>query len=152
MQFDSLRFPPPCSRDASSPEWRDFVQKLAGEWTYPVAHLLATTPPRLMHVWYPLDTDLVPYFHQQNLVLVGDAAHPLSPFTSQGVSSAIADAVALADLLPSKKENVALMKGLTAYSSQRCRQCAPYLNKGRELMEKFLAPVNSDSFMLPLAR
>jgi len=152
MQYDSLRFPPPCSRDASSPEWRDFVQKLSGEWTSPIAHLLATTPPRLMHAWHPLDTDLVPYFHQQNLVLVGDAAHPLSPFTSQGVSSAIADAVALADLLPSKKENVALLEGLTAYSSQRRRQCAPYLNKGRELMEKFLAPVNSASFMLPLAR
>jgi 2-polyprenyl-6-methoxyphenol hydroxylase-like FAD-dependent oxidoreductase len=105
-----------------------------------------------MHVWYPLDTDLVPSFHRQNLVLVGDAAHPLSPFTSQGVSSAIADAVALAYALPPKNESGALVTGLASYSSQRRKQCAPYLSKGRELMQRFLAPVNSDSFMLPLAR
>jgi hypothetical protein len=44
------------------------------------------------------------------------------------------------------------VKGLASYSSRRRQQCAPYLSKGRELMQKFLAPVNSDSFMLPLAR
>ncbi|HEV3036919.1 MAG TPA: NAD(P)/FAD-dependent oxidoreductase [Candidatus Angelobacter sp.] len=152
MQFDSLKISLPSNRDAGSREWRDFVQKLARECAFPVAHLPATTESRLMHVWYPLDTDLVPSFHRQNLVLVGDAAHPLSPFTSQGVSSAIADAVALAHALPSKNESGALVTGLASYSSQRRKQCAPYLSKGRELMQRFLAPVNSDSFMLPLAR
>jgi 2-polyprenyl-6-methoxyphenol hydroxylase-like FAD-dependent oxidoreductase len=152
MQFDSLRISPPCSRDAGSQEWRDLVQKLASECARSFAHLPATTESRLMHVWYPLDTDLVPHFSRQNLVLVGDAAHPLSPFTSQGVSSAIADAVALADVLPAKNDDGFLVKGLASYSSRRRQQCAPYLSKGRELMQKFLAPVNSDSFMLPLAR
>jgi 2-polyprenyl-6-methoxyphenol hydroxylase-like FAD-dependent oxidoreductase len=152
MQFDSRRFPPPCSRDASGQEWRDFVQKLAGKWAYPVAYLLAFTESQRMHVWRPVDTDLVPYFHQENLVLAGDAAHPLSPFTSQGVSSAIADAVALANVLPSKNENGPRLEGLASYSSQRHRQCAPYLSQGRELMQKFLSPVHKNNFILPLAR
>jgi len=152
MQFDSLRFPPPYSRDAGSQEWRDFVQKLTVEWACPIAYLPAVTESRNMHAWCPLDTDLIPYFHQKNLVLAGDAAHPLSPFTSQGVSSAIADAVALANALPSRNKNGLLLKGLASYSIQRHRQCAPYLSKGRELMQKFLAPVDSNNFMLPLAR
>jgi salicylate hydroxylase len=151
LQFDSLRFPPPCSRDAGSREWRDFVQKLAGEWAYPVAHLLAITEPPLMYNWYPLDTDLTPYFHRNNLVLAGDAAHPLSPFTSQGVSSAIADAVALANAVPAGNETRSLLKGLESYSAQRRRQCAPYLTKGRELVQKFLSPVSKNTVMLPLA-
>jgi salicylate hydroxylase len=152
MQFDSLRFPPPYTRDASSLEWRDFVQKLAGKWAHPVDYLLAIAESRHMHLWQPIDTELIPYFHQENLVLAGDAAHPLSPFTSRGVSSAIADAVALANALPVKNEKGLLRKGLDFYSNQRHRQCAPYLRKGRELMQNFLAPVNSNSFMLPLAR
>jgi salicylate hydroxylase len=151
VQFDSQRFPPPGSRDAGSAEWRNFVETLAGKWAYPVAHLLAMTDPSLMHSWQPLDTDLVPYFHRENLVLAGDAAHPLSPFTSQGVSSAVADAVALANALPARNEAVPLRKGLEAYSNRRYQQCSPYLMKGRELMQKFLSPVNDNSFMVPLA-
>jgi salicylate hydroxylase len=114
--------------------------------------LPAATESRDMHVWCPLDTDLIPYFHQKNLVLAGDAAHPLSPFTSQGVSSAIADAEALANALPTGNVNGLLLKGLESYSSQRHRQCAPYLSKGLELMRIFLAPANGKNFILPLAR
>jgi 2-polyprenyl-6-methoxyphenol hydroxylase-like FAD-dependent oxidoreductase len=152
MQFDSFRFLPPRTRDASSPDWQDFVLKIVGRWAFPVASLLATTESRNMHVWSPLDVDVIPCFHRENVVLTGDAAHPLSPFTSQGVSSAVADAMTLANVLPRTNDKKLLEKALAYYSDQRQRQCALYLNTGRELTQKFLAPVNRNNFMLPLAR
>src|SRR5260370_2229803 len=88
-----------------------------------------------------MDTDPVPHFYQGNLVLVGDAAHPLSPFTSQGVSSALADAVALASAVNAKvKTGRDLTHALAAYSVERRDQCAPYVAKGRQLTHQIPKP------------
>jgi salicylate hydroxylase len=153
LQFDSMRFPPPSIEEGNNEAWLAHVRKLTHEWADPIGHLLAITDPSQVHLWRPIDADLVPIFYQQNLVLVGDAAHPLSPFTSQGVSSAIADAMALANALErcTKKENGHLAQALAWYSNERYRQCVPYLSKGRELTEKFLAPLSVNDCWLPLA-
>ncbi len=145
LQFDAERFP--LDQENAETE-HSFVHKLVGDWGGPVSDLLATTDFSRVHVWRPVDTDLVPRFHQRNLVLVGDAAHPLLPFTSQGVSSAIADAVALADLITSKDN---LADALSRYSNERREQCAPYIAKGRELLQNFLEPQGVNSVVLPLA-
>ena len=107
LQFDSQRFPQPAEDAANFAEMRKkFVTSLVGDWAEPIPHLLSIADFSRTHLWRPLDTDLVPSFYRGNLVLVGDAAHPLSPFTSQGVSSAVADAVALAEnLRPAECEN-----------------------------------------------
>ncbi|HET9839257.1 MAG TPA: aminotransferase class I/II-fold pyridoxal phosphate-dependent enzyme [Candidatus Angelobacter sp.] len=149
LQFDSWRYPPP-AEDGPNPaeERRDFVKGLVGDWAEPVPHLVRITDFSRTHFWRPLDTDVVPRFHQRNLVLVGDAAHPLSPFTSQGVSSAVADAVALSQLLKSEAN---LEAALTRYSHIRREQVAPYLAKGRELTRHFLSPQIGSTILLPIA-
>jgi 2-polyprenyl-6-methoxyphenol hydroxylase-like FAD-dependent oxidoreductase len=145
LQFDSQRFASP----QQSPEARRaFVEKLVGDWADPIPQLLAASDFSRVHVWRPINTDLIPRFHQGNLVLVGDAAHPLLPFTSQGVSSAIADAVALADAMSAEDD---LADALAAYSIERRQQCAPYVAKGRELTENFLAPQAAGAALLPIA-
>jgi aspartate/methionine/tyrosine aminotransferase/2-polyprenyl-6-methoxyphenol hydroxylase-like FAD-dependent oxidoreductase len=127
---------------------RDFVKNLVGDWADPIPHLVNITDFSRTHFWRPLDTDVVPRFHQGNLVLVGDAAHPLSPFTSQGVSSAIADAVALSDALKAEPKTDA---GLARYSAERREQVAPYVAKGRELTRHFLSPQIGSTILLPIA-
>lgn len=156
LQFDALRFP--MSRavidgygHAGAEARRTFVEKLVGTWAHPIPALLSVTDFSRVHLWRPIDADLVPSFHRGNLVLVGDAAHPLSPFTSQGVSSAIADAVALAKHLDEAKAPDDLEHALAHYSAQRHEQCAPYLAKGRELTERFLEPLSERTAMLPIA-
>lgn len=156
LQFDALRFP--MSReviDGYGPSGaqgrRNFVQKLVGTWGYPIPPLLGATDFSRVHLWRPIDADLVPFFHRGNLVLVGDAAHPLSPFTSQGVSSAIADAVALAKKLSGVESPDEVERALARYSAQRHDQCAPYLAKGRELSERFLEPLSERTATLPIA-
>lgn len=134
LQFDARRFPPP----EENPEARrGFVTQLVGEWAHPVPHLLANTDFSNMHLWQPVDTDLIPRFSQGNLVLVGDAAHPLLPFTSQGVAAAVADAVTLANVLKTVGD---LATALATYSRERHQHCKPYVARGRELMQNFLDP------------
>jgi salicylate hydroxylase len=156
MQFDALRFP--MSRDVmdgygcrGAEARRMFVERLVHGWAHPIPSLLAATDFSRVHLWRPVDADLIPCFHRSNLVLVGDAAHPLSPFTSQGVSSAIADAVVLAREVNGAKSAGDLEHALSRYSVERHNQCAPYVAKGRELMENFLEPLSIHSAVLPIA-
>jgi salicylate hydroxylase len=135
LQFDAQRF----ARPADNPQARcDFVHKMAGGWADPIPHLLAHTDFSRTHLWRPVDTDLVPHFNHANLVLVGDAAHPLLPFTSQGVSAAVADAVTLANALTVESD---VARALASYSIQRRRQCVTFVTKGRELLQHFLQPL-----------
>jgi 2-polyprenyl-6-methoxyphenol hydroxylase-like FAD-dependent oxidoreductase len=156
LQFDSIRFH--MTRDfidgyghRGAEARRFFVESLVGGWAHPIPSLLAATDFSRVHVWRPIDTDLVPSFHRGNVALVGDAAHPFSPFTSQGVSSAIADAVALAKELGDASSPVDLEQALTRYSALRHEECAPFLAKGRELSERFLEPLSESSALLPIA-
>src|SRR5262249_41352873 len=150
MQFDSKRFPPPAetTRDLAETR-RQFVHLLVGDWAEPIPHLISITDFAKTHLWRPLDADLVPQFHRGNLVLIGDAAHPLSPFTSQGVSSAIADAVALAEALHAEPDREA---ALSRYSRERRAQCLPYVAKGREITRHFISPQIGSTILLPIAQ
>ncbi len=145
LQFDAQRFAAPthCAQARCA-----FVQDMVGDWADPIPQLLAAADFSRVHLWRPIDVDLIPRFHQGNLVLVGDAAHPLLPFTSQGVSSAIADAVSLADAIEAED---ALGAALAAHTIERRAQCEPYIEKGRELTRHFLAPQTAGNALLPLA-
>jgi salicylate hydroxylase len=156
LQFDAMRYP--MSRKVidgfglgGAEARRTFVENLVGSWAYPISSLLSNTDFSRVHLWRPIDADLVPHFHRGNVVLVGDAAHPLSPFTSQGVASAIADAVALAKEVNGAKAPDDLENALSRYSTRRHEQCAPFLAKGRELTERFLEPLSESSAVLPIA-
>jgi 2-polyprenyl-6-methoxyphenol hydroxylase-like FAD-dependent oxidoreductase len=157
LQFDSQRFPLSAgatygSDPAAAEARRAFVEKLVGAWAHPVPSLIAATDFSRVHLWRPVATDLIPKFHRANLVLAGDAAHPLSPFTSQGVSSAIADAVALAEAVDAvAKGKATLESALSGYSAERHAKCAPFVAKGRELTRDFLAPMDAKSLLLPIA-
>ncbi|HEY2499208.1 MAG TPA: aminotransferase class I/II-fold pyridoxal phosphate-dependent enzyme [Candidatus Angelobacter sp.] len=154
VQFDSKRFPsPPESGEDAAQARYAFLKNLVGDWTDPIPHLLSITDFSRTHFWRPLDTDLIPNFYRRNLVLVGDAAHPLSPFTSQGVTSAMADAVALAEKLghATAQTDISLEGSLAGYSAMRREQCAPYVDKGRELTRHFLSPQIGSTVLLPIA-
>lgn len=156
LQFDSQRFPLTAGVMHGDPQVlararRTFVEGLIGAWAHPIPFLVANTDFSRVHLWRPIETDLVPRFHRGNVVLVGDAAHPLSPFTSQGVSSAIADAIALAEEVDGASSNDELMRGLDRYSARRHAQCAPYVAQGRDLVQRFLEPLSEGNAVLPIA-
>lgn len=145
LQFDRKRFTP---SGGNGKALLDFVDQTVGEWAEPVPDLLALTDPSHVYLWTPLDADMVPRFHHDNLALVGDAAHPLLPFTSQGVCSAISDAVTLSSLIGANNDTA---YALNCYSTQRREQCCSYVEQGRKLRERFLRPLSAESILLPVA-
>lgn len=145
MQFDRERFEPP--RDSPAAR-REFAHRLVGDWAEPVPELLRATDFALTHIWRPIDADLVRRFWSGNLVLLGDAAHPLLPFTSQGVGAAIAGVRDLAVALESAES---LPAALAAYSAACQSRCAPYIDRGRELTRGFLGEGPYAASLLPLA-
>lgn len=145
LQFDVQKFPLPPDTPESL---LSFVENLVGAWAEPAPHLLHHTDYSRVHLWRPVDVDLVPEFYRGNLVLAGDAAHPMLPFTSRGVSSAIADALVLTQALRSVRD---LSQALAQYSAQRRSECAPYIGKGRDLTRNFLAPLCRENAVVPLA-
>ncbi len=133
IQFDRRRYPL-ATKDSASLRW--FAQQLIGHWARPIPQILQTTHLNSIHLWRPIDMDIVPSFYGGNLVLVGDAAHPLLPFTSQGLSAAMKDAVVLAESLTQHQQ---LSTALATYSDRQRAHCAPFVRRGREMTQRFLA-------------
>ena len=67
---------------------RQFVSRLLGAAPPPPINAwLAVADFTSAHLWMPVDADLPDHIHCENAVVLGDAAHPMLPFTSQGVSA-----------------------------------------------------------------
>jgi 2-polyprenyl-6-methoxyphenol hydroxylase-like FAD-dependent oxidoreductase len=88
-----------------------------GDWHDPIPKLLAATKPEavLQNDIYDLTLPLVPFVHGA-VVLLGDAAHAMTPNLGRGACTAIEDAAALVRQLQGTGE---LAAALTAYDAER---------------------------------
>jgi 2-polyprenyl-6-methoxyphenol hydroxylase-like FAD-dependent oxidoreductase len=117
---------------------REFALQTLKDWPQYIQRLLAHTDFTNSHIWktrylYPLSR-----FHYNNVVLLGDAAHALLPFTSQGVNSAMEDAIKLAKQLNNNQvEHLPMV--LQQYSAVRKYRVEQYLMQGIKLQDEFLA-------------
>jgi 2-polyprenyl-6-methoxyphenol hydroxylase-like FAD-dependent oxidoreductase len=129
LQFDSARWP----LGDDNAEKRRFVAAQVGRWPDPIPAILAATDFSAVYLRKPVDMEPVPYACK-NAVLIGDAAHAVLPFTSQGANTALEDAVALADALheaPASLERLYASRRVTLHR---------YLAEGRDLLARFLVP------------
>ena len=89
-------------------------------------------------------------FHKKNIALIGDAAHVLLTLTSQGVSSALEDAICLSDLINNSTNEKTLL--FDEYSTIRQAPMKTHFKMGRALKEQFLFPMHNTTKMdIPLA-
>lgn len=131
-------------------EMRRWFGKLIRHFPSPFATLCTDIDPCSSVVCRSTDRELPSQFHQRNILLVGDAAHPLLPFTSQGAGSAVEDARDLCDLLKRFPHN--LEHDLQQLARRRLPVLRERLRVGRRLQRQFLVPRgNRQAWPIPIA-
>ncbi|RNL82516.1 FAD-dependent monooxygenase [Halostreptopolyspora alba] len=115
-----------CYATAAVPPGTLFVDERAetlrrfGDWHTPIPELLAAATPRtllrndIFHLNRPLSV-----LHRGRAVLVGDAAHPMTPSLGQGACQALEDAVVLAHAVREGSDVVRTVHGYTADRLER---------------------------------
>jgi 2-polyprenyl-6-methoxyphenol hydroxylase-like FAD-dependent oxidoreductase len=101
--------------DAPASRWRDrLAGAFAGDST-PAAELIrSTNGPITITSAYDIPT--LPAWHNDSMIVIGDAAHATSPSTAQGASMALEDAVILAQCLRDVPDTA---KALTLFEQLR---------------------------------
>lgn len=147
-QFATARHPAP-----SPGEYEPFLRRNFGGWNPLLDQLLEDFAPISAHLWHTTDLDPLHHLHRGNVVLLGDSAHPMLPFTSQGSSAALEDALCLAEVLRGTdgRDPEALRGALARYSETRRPELVPLLEEGRALRSLFLDPGAAAMPMAPLA-
>lgn len=87
---------PPEGRDADVR--RDLIARF-GAWHDPIGAIIEATPPERILRTDICDRPPIERWHSGRVVLLGDAAHPMTPNLGQGAGQAIEDAVALDECL-----------------------------------------------------
>ncbi|GAA1574129.1 FAD-dependent monooxygenase [Kribbella karoonensis] len=97
------------------------VLRRIGTWHHPIPDLVNATPEDQVLHNDMLDIDPVPTFVKDRVVLLGDAAHAMTPDLGQGACQALEDAVVLA----------AYVDDLARYDSERRARVQPMMAAAR---------------------
>ena len=144
MQYD------PCRgdiRDGDAASIKKFCTRTLQGFPAEVADILSGNDFSSTYVWKTRDFDLLPAFHHENVVLLGDAAHQALPFSSTGTTNALVGAKTLAAAL---ENALNLEKAFQQYYSLRAPVVDEHIRMGRELRAAFLQPRRHQS-QTPLA-
>ena len=104
---------------------KEYLSNMFEDFGNPIPSILAATPLEKIHKADMYDFKPIPKWHQGRVCLIGDAAHVLLTLTSQGVSSALEDAICLTDLL-NKPTNGFEPHHLENYSALRKERMEEY--------------------------
>lgn len=150
MQYDPLAGDVPDDLESrNSKAYPEMIKTLCMQnlngFSTEVHQILAVNDFTTSYVWNTRDFDLLPSFHQNNVVLIGDAAHVALPFTSAGTTNAMVDAKVLTESLLAHSD---LETAFSAYHRLRADSISHHVKLGRELRDAFLSP--AAIFSLPL--
>jgi len=138
--------------DKETNDIRSFLSHQLGSWGGPLKDVLIKTDFSRSYLWKTHDLDPLPSYHQNNVGLIGDAAHVFATFTSQGLNTALEDGYDLAYLFKnfSKKESTESI--FKRFYQMRKVTAESHLNLGRAMKNEFLEISNaSKEMMVPIA-
>lgn len=98
------------------------VAQLLHQAAHPIQQLISHIPH--WRLWALCDRPPITSAHamaQNNIALLGDAAHPMRPFMAQGAGMALEDAAVLAQQLQQHKN---IENAFASYAQQRWQRCA----------------------------
>jgi 2-polyprenyl-6-methoxyphenol hydroxylase-like FAD-dependent oxidoreductase len=98
--------------------WRDRLRALFNNWAHPVPQIVEATPDEMLLCHDLYDRPPAPRWGGGRVTLLGDAAHPTTPFLGQGACMALEDAVVLARCLASAT-TTGVVSALRRYKCRR---------------------------------
>jgi 2-polyprenyl-6-methoxyphenol hydroxylase-like FAD-dependent oxidoreductase/predicted DsbA family dithiol-disulfide isomerase len=114
-----------------------FCRQQLKDFPVEVGQLLQGNDFSKTYIWNTTDFDLLPSFHRENIVLLGDAAHLMLPFTSAGTTNAIIGAQALSACLERSADHETAFR---EYYRLRAQTIVEHILLGRQLKKAFLFP------------
>jgi 2-polyprenyl-6-methoxyphenol hydroxylase-like FAD-dependent oxidoreductase/predicted DsbA family dithiol-disulfide isomerase len=136
--------------DSASTEHKgEFCKSILAEFPPIVQEILSKDDFKSTYIWHTRDFDLLPSFHVENVVLIGDAAHLALPFTSAGTTNALVDAHTLFMCL---KQEENYTKAFEKFYSLRADHVGQQIQMGRDVKRDFLNPPSRDydEMLVPL--
>lgn len=140
LQYDAAKY---ALADLNVATKRQFVRFLTQHWQCPAGKLVEATDFSKSHEWHTCYLHALERFYHRNVILLGDAAHASLTFTSQGVNSAIVDAIELATLLNNTHPRFPQF-AIEHFSVMRQKVVSQYLQQGLALQNEFLLPSEKD--------
>jgi len=121
---------------SSSPiQLSNFCKDLLKDFPNDVQEIIKRNDFTASYVWNTRDFDMLQSFHNENVVLIGDAGHLALPFTSAGTTNAFVDAKLIVELLLS--ENTC-KDAFNKFYELRAPVVEEHLKLGRKLKAEFL--------------
>ncbi len=155
LQFPSKMLPDNCT---DRPALERFVRTHLEPWPATVRTLIPHLHTDPIHIWNTADLDPLPYLHEGGVVMAGDAAHPMLPFTSQGTASALEDAAVLARALHDtgwlsapEADDDRREEALLRYERERLPVLRRFVEAGRRMRDEFLGSSAGSGFAVPIA-
>jgi len=138
-QFDNEKY---MINECSAENLRKYMLEVFQNWHPLVPSIIQKSDYKNVHLWRVYELEKLNPFYKDNIVFIGDAAHPLIPFTSQGVTSALKDSFSLTKyLVEEESETEAFRK----YEADRKPEIEVHINNGRALLNQFLLPLSQQS-------
>jgi len=146
LQFDTKKYP---LQNDHIDNKIDLVYNATEKWPEPFKSLVRTSDFSKAYLWNMKRMEALPKFHKDGVMLVGDAAHPLISFTSQGTNSAIEDSVVFSHYLSNEDSLIKMKKSFCTFSDSRQDIIKKYIKDGDELLSIFLSSTSSHDFKAP---
>lgn len=121
---------------------KKYMFDIFSDWDPMVSSIVKGSNYDHVHLWKVYELEKLNPFHKDNIVFIGDAAHPLIPFTSQGVTSALKDSFTLTKYLTSEKNSADAFR---KYETERKPEIETHIRNGRILLDEFLKPLDQQS-------
>jgi len=138
-QFDNLKY---TINECSAENLKKYMLEVFKNWYPIVPEIIQKSDYKHVHLWNVYELDKLNPFYKDNFVFIGDAAHPLIPFTSQGVTSALKDSFSLTKYLV-EEENI--QTAFSKYETERKPEIEVHIQNGRILLNQFLLPLNQQT-------
>lgn len=144
VQFDTEKYNPKLD---TANQKRNFIYDHFSSWCDPVPYLIEATNFNHSHLWKVHELNDFKITNKNNALLLGDAAQPLIPLTSKGVTQALKDAKLFSDLLDinslDQKADVDYL--FQQYHQIRKKDSESNSKVGIEMLKNFKLPLEQQS-------